>query len=145
VGAPEVPVGSYTQQLLTRAATKLGADFRRRVESRIVSRELNVRQVLAKVLLGEADAAVVYRSDAASARGKVLVVAIPPELKIVAEYPIALLTAAPHAALGQRWINLVRSPAGSAALRDAGFVTCPKANQKANQKTTPAATSAEPH
>jgi molybdate transport system substrate-binding protein len=161
VGAPEVPVGAYTQQLLTRAATKLGADFRRRVESRIVSREVNVRQVLAKVLLGEADAAVVYRSDAASARGKVLVVAIPPELNIVAEYPMAILTAAPHAALGQRWLNLVRSPAGSAALRDAGFVTCPNmhpktnpnTNPKTNPKTTskrtptttPTATSAAPH
>jgi molybdate transport system substrate-binding protein len=145
VGTPEVPVGSYTQQLLTRAAAKLGADFRTRVESRIVSRELNVRQVLAKVLLGEAAAAVVYRSDAASARGKVLVVAIPPELNVVAEYPIAILTAAPHAALAQRWINLVRSPAGSAALRDAGFVTCPNTNQKTTSATTPAAISAEPH
>jgi molybdate transport system substrate-binding protein len=141
VGAPEVPVGSYTQQLLTRAATKLGADFRRRVESRIVSRELNVRQVLAKVLLGEADAAMVYRSDAASARGKVLVVAIPPELNIVAEYPIAILRGAPQPALGQRWIDLVRSPAGSAVLREAGFVTCPNTT---TTPTTPTANSPAP-
>jgi molybdate transport system substrate-binding protein len=125
VGAPEVPVGSYTQQVLTRASARLGADFARRVETRIVSRELNVRQVLAKVLLGEADAGVVYRSDAATAGGKVSVVAIPAELNVIAEYPIAILTAAPHAELGRRWIELVRSPAGRAVLRDAGFMTCP--------------------
>lgn len=136
VGAPAVPVGSYTQQFLSKAAAKLGADFARRVEARIVSRELNVRQVLAKVLLGEADAGVVYRSDAATARGKVAVLAIPKELNIVAEYPIAILTAAPHAELGRRWIELARSPAGGAALRDAGFMTCPT-TPSATPSTTP--------
>jgi molybdate transport system substrate-binding protein len=125
VGAPDVPVGSYTQQILTRAAAKLGADFPERVDGKIVSRELNVRQVLAKVVLGEADAGVVYRSDAVTARGKVVVIPIPAELNVVAEYPIAVLAAAPHAELGRRWIELVKSPAGAAALREAGFMTCP--------------------
>lgn len=134
VGAPEVPVGSYTQQVLGKAAAKLGVDFARGVERRIVSRELNVRQVLAKVLLGEADAAVVYRSDAASTHGKVSVVSIPTELNIVAEYPIAILRAAPHAELGRRWIELARSPEGAAALRETGFITCP--TQTTTQITT---------
>ena len=125
VGAPDVPVGAYTKQLLTRAAAKLGADFPARIEARIVSRELNVRQVLAKVGLGEADAGFVYRSDAVTALGKVAIVPLPATVKVFAEYPIAVLAAAPHAELARRWIDLVKSPAGGAALRDAGFIPCP--------------------
>ena len=124
VGAPEVPVGAYTLQILQKAAGKLGADFAKRVEAKVVSRELNVRQVLAKVVLGEADAAIVYRSDARAAAGKVQVVAIPPELNVTAEYPIAALKAAPHAELARRFIALVESPVGVSALREAGFVPC---------------------
>ena len=64
--------------------------FRRASQAKVASRELNVRQVLAKVVLGEADAGVVYRSDAVSAAGKVQVLPIPPELNVTAEYPIAI-------------------------------------------------------
>ncbi len=67
-----------------------------RVQAKIVSRELNVRQVLAKIVLGEADAGVVYRSDAIAAKGKVVMVEIPAELNVTAAYPIATLKAAPH-------------------------------------------------
>jgi len=125
IGVPEVPIGAYTLEILNRAASKLGADFPERVQAKVVSREFNVRQVLAKVVLGEADAAVVYRSDTVRAAGKVAVVTIPPEMNVVAEYPIAALKAAPHADLARRWIELVTSPAGAAALREAGFVACP--------------------
>ena len=124
VGVPEVPIGRYTLQILAKASGKLGDDFRARVEAKIVSRELNVRQVLAKVVLGEADAGVVYRSDALTARGKVRVVEIPRALDVTAEYPIAALEAAPHADLARSFIDLVRSPVGVAALREAGFVPC---------------------
>jgi molybdate transport system substrate-binding protein len=125
IGAPEVPVGAYTLQILEKAAATLGADFPKRVQAKVASRELNVRQVLAKVVLGEADAGVVYRSDANAAAGKVAVVTIPPDLNVVAEYPIAALKAAPHPDLARRWIDLVKSPTGAAALREAGFVACP--------------------
>jgi molybdate transport system substrate-binding protein len=124
VGALEVPIGRYTRQILDKAGAKLGADFSQRVEARVVSRELNVRQVLAKVVLGEADAGFVYRSDALVAGAKVRVVEIPPELNVTAEYPIAALAAAPHADLARRFVALVRSPAGVATLREAGFVPC---------------------
>jgi molybdate transport system substrate-binding protein len=126
IGTPEVPIGSYTLQILDKAAAKLGADFPKRVQAKVASRELNVRQVLAKVALGEADAGVVYRSDAITARTKVEIVAIPPELNVVARYPIATLKAAPHPDLARRFIDLVTSREGAAALRDAGFSACPK-------------------
>jgi molybdate transport system substrate-binding protein len=125
VGTPEVPIGAYTLQILQKAAGKLGADFPKRVEARIVSRELNVRQVLAKVVLGEADAGVVYRSDALGARDKVQIVDIPRDVNVIAEYPIAVVKAAPQPELARRWVELVRSPAGATALREAGFVACP--------------------
>jgi len=125
VGAPEVPIGAYTLQILKKAEGRFGAGFAERVEARVVSRELNVRQVLAKVVLGEADAGVVYRSDAITVRDKVRVLPIPPELNVTARYPIAALKNAPSPELARQWIALVTSAAGAEGLRDAGFVPCP--------------------
>jgi len=51
VGTPEVPIGSYTVEILQKAAARLGADFAKQVEANVASRELNVRQILAKVAL----------------------------------------------------------------------------------------------
>jgi molybdate transport system substrate-binding protein len=125
VGAPEVPIGAYTAQILKKVAAKYGAALTAQIEAKVVSRELNVRQVLAKIVLGEADAGVVYRSDAIAAKGKVVVVEIPPEINVTAAYPIATLKGAPNPALAQAFIDLVRSPTGAAVLREAGFVPCP--------------------
>jgi len=125
VGAPEVPVGAYTGKMLENAARLYGADFRRRLDRHIVSRELNVRQVLAKVLMGEADAAIVYASDAVAARDKLRVVPLPTALNPVAEYPIAVVRGARHAQLARAFIELLNSPTGAGALRDAGFIACP--------------------
>ncbi len=125
VGAPQVPVGAYTGKMLDNAARTYGPDFRRRVDDHIVSRELNVRQVLAKVLLGEADAAIVYSSDAAAARGKVRVVPIPAALSPIAEYPIAVVRGARHAGSARAFIEFLKGPTGAAALHEAGFTACP--------------------
>src|SRR6185312_3844364 len=126
LGAPEVPIGAYAELVFRRAAALYGPDFPARVQARVVSRELNVRQVLAKVILGEADAAVVYASDAASARGKVRVVALPPAADVVAEYPIARVRGGAQPELARAFLDLLGGPAGAAALRDAGFVPCPR-------------------
>jgi len=126
VGTPEVPIGAYTLQILQKAAKSQGASFPERVQAKIASRELNVRQILAKVVLGEADAGIVYRSDAVAAAGKVQVVAIPPESNVTAEYPIAVVKKAPSPALARQWVDLVTSPAGAAILAESGFIPCPK-------------------
>jgi len=123
IGAPDVPIGRYTLQILDRAAATLGPDFRARVEARVVSRELNVRQVLAKLRLGEADAAVVYRTDARAAGAGVEEVAIPPEINVTAEYPIAIVARTPRPPLARAWLALVASAEGRAALRTRGFLT----------------------
>jgi molybdate transport system substrate-binding protein len=122
VAAPEVPIGGYTVQILERADRRYGGDFRREVEARIASKELNVRQVLAKVKLGEADAGIVYRTDVASAGAGVTALAIPGELNVVAEYPVAVLKAAPHPKLAEAWVELMTSPTGQRVFSDFGFL-----------------------
>jgi molybdate transport system substrate-binding protein len=120
-GAAEVPIGRYTLQILNKAGSRLGPSFRERVEAKVVSRELNVRQVLTKVGLGEAQAGFVYRTDARNAKD-VHVVAIPPELNVVAEYPIAILSNAAHPKLASEWLTFVLSSDGQRALREHGFL-----------------------
>jgi molybdate transport system substrate-binding protein len=127
IGVPDVPIGRYTLQILDNASKRLGGDFRARVEARVVSRELNVRQVLSKVTLGEADAAVVYMTDAATVCNDVAIVRIPPELNVIAEYPIATLEGAPHPELARAWVGLVLSEKGRLVLAKAAFVVSPSA------------------
>jgi molybdate transport system substrate-binding protein len=121
IGVPEVPIGAYTLRILDAASKKYGADFRSSVDAHVVSRELNVRQVLAKVGLGEADAAIVYRTDARAAEKTVEVIAIPAELNVVAEYPIAVLARGKTRALAKQFVDLVLSTRGREVLQRFGF------------------------
>lgn len=121
IGTPEVPIGRYTLQIFNKANEKLGKDFRKKLEANVVSRELNVKQVLAKVTLGEANAGIVYRTDALAAKGQVGILEIPAELNVIAQYPIAKVNDAAHPALAQAWLDLVLSPAGQKRLEAAGF------------------------
>ena len=125
IGTPEVPIGNYTLQILDKAGATLGKDFKERVLSRVVSRELNVRQVLAKVTLGEADAGVVYRTDAAVAKDKVEVIAIPPELNVTTAYPVAVLKNAPQGETAGAFMAFLLSPDGQKRLAAAGFSVAP--------------------
>lgn len=121
VGAAEVPIGRYTARILDNAAARLGADFRAGIEAKVVSRELNVRQVLAKVSLGEADAGVVYRTDVGAAAEQLAIVPIPGDLNVLVEYPIAVVAKTAHSRLARAWVDLVLSPGGRAVLSQAGF------------------------
>lgn len=121
LGAPEVPIGRYAVQILARASESLGANFNARVSGQVVSYELNVRQVLAKVALGEAQAGIVYRSDVGSSSEKLTVVTIPSAFNVVATYPIAPVKGRAHPLLSRAWIELVRSERGQRALTSAGF------------------------
>lgn len=121
VGVPESPIGAYTVRTFERAE-KAHPGFQKAVDAKIASRELNVRQVLGKVSLGEADAGVVYRTDALSARDRVEVVEIPPALNEVAEYTVAALTRAPQAALAEAFIAFLTGLEGRRALEAQGFL-----------------------
>lgn len=118
VGAPSVPIGRYTQSILEKA----GSEFRGRVRANVISEELHVRHVLAKISMGEADAGIVYRTDALSAADKVLVLPIPANLNVMAEYPIAILREAVNPLLAKSFFDLVLSERGQAILARSGFL-----------------------
>jgi len=120
---PEVPVGRYARAsvcLMGQDTADFGAGFVARVAGNVVSEEEDVRDVLAKVAIGEADAGIVYVSDAASAGDEVQVIAIPDALNVVASYPIAAVTGG-DAVLADAFIAYLLSPDGQATLADFGF------------------------
>ena len=122
IGSDNVPVGIYTRQLLERARTQLGEGFVATVRSHVVSEENNVRVVRAKIEMGEADAALVYSTDAASS-DRVRGLPIPKELNVRASYPIGALARSRHAAEAAQLIDYVLSPQGRQVLSRHGFVT----------------------
>jgi molybdate transport system substrate-binding protein len=122
--APEVPIGVYTQNMFDKMSQidVFGTAFKDRANANIVSREPNVRQVVAKVQLGEADAAVVYLSDVTpQSAPDLMTIAIPDDLNTLATYPTALVTSGPQVELGQAFIDLVMAPAGQAVLQKWNF------------------------
>jgi molybdate transport system substrate-binding protein len=123
VADANVPVGRYTAEALGKMARggAFGDDFEKRVAANVVSRETNVRAVLAKVALDEVDAGVVYATDAVTAAAKVVSLEIPDSLNVVAEYPIAVLAKSRVKDAAARFVALVLGPAGRAALAKRGF------------------------
>ena len=85
------------------------------------SREVDVKSVLGKLQLGEADAGLVYATDVRSSQGKVTALQVPHAEQNLNEYPIVALTGSGHPALAHDWVRLVLSPAGQKVLRQAGF------------------------
>jgi molybdate transport system substrate-binding protein len=124
LAAQEVPVGQYALDFLAKAAADGGVDagYEAAVLANVVSYEENARAVLAKVALGEADAGVVYTSDAAISAGEINQIAIPDSLNTVASYPIAVLSDSPNPELAQRFADYVLAPAGQQVLAEYGFI-----------------------
>ncbi|MFH8446499.1 molybdate ABC transporter substrate-binding protein [Streptomyces sp. NPDC018026] len=110
-----VPCGAAARKALTAAGLKLTP----------VSYEEDVKSALNKVVLKEADAAVVYRTDVRAAGDKVAGVEFPESAKAVNDYPITLLKDAPNADVGKAFIELVRSAEGQKVLTGAGFTAAP--------------------
>lgn len=113
-----VPVRQYTDEIVAT----FPADFQAQFYANLVSEEENVRQVSAKVALGEADAGIVYTSDVTpDIANQVLQIAIPDAQNVVATYPIAPLADAPAPTLAQSFIDFVLSEDGQAILAQWGF------------------------
>lgn len=124
VAGPEVPVGAYARTLLDDAAADpgFGSDFAERVLANVVSEEPNVRQVLAKVQLDEADAGIVYTSDVtADLADDVNAIEIPPGLSPVAAYPIAVTSDADDPVTAQAFIDFVLGREGQEIMSAHGF------------------------
>lgn len=120
---PDVPVGAYSRQALEALGRLEGypPSFARDALANLVSNEPNVRGVLTKVQLGEADAGVVYVTDAMVAGTEVRRIDFPEGVAPVARYPIAVTTRASNPAAAEAFVEFVRSPEGQRILADAGF------------------------
>ena len=124
IAQENVPVGRYTQQMLANlsAGTPHTATLLRMPYWQTCGRmELNVRQVFAKVALGEADAGVVYVSDVAAAPAAVVTLEIPAHANVIAEYPIVLLATGKEQELARRFLAFALSPAAQEILERAGL------------------------
>jgi molybdate transport system substrate-binding protein len=124
LAGPEVPAGRYARQVLNNLSTNpsLGQDFGGLVLSNVVSDEETVKAVVAKVLLGEADAGIVYTSDVTPAvADQVITLTIPAEYNVIADYPISVATDSYQPELAQEFINFVLSARGQAIMADHGF------------------------
>lgn len=124
IAAEAVPAGAYARQVLAAADARLGAGFGASVLARVVSEESNVRLARAKVELGEADAALVYRTDALGAPG-CRVLPVPEGLGPPPEYRLAVVGEAPPGGGADRFVAHVISPEGQAVLARHGFGGAP--------------------
>jgi molybdate transport system substrate-binding protein len=115
VAAPGVPVGSYTRQILKNMALTSVLD-------NVVSNETDVREVLAKVSLGEADAGFVYSTDARTVPGQVTVLKLPAWAQPKVQYGVCVVKSSANVAAAQAFIRTVLSKAGQAKLLAAGFL-----------------------
>jgi molybdate transport system substrate-binding protein len=120
LAAEDVPVGKYARQALDNLNELYGSGFKDAVMANVVSNEDNVKYVVTKVQLGEADAGIVYVSDAIAAPD-LHTIPIPAEYNVLATYPIAVLAQAPNADLGAEFISYVLSAEGRSTLEKWGF------------------------
>ena len=115
VAAAGVPVGDYTTKVL-RTLHLLTA-----VTKNIVSRETDVRSVLSKVALGEADAGFVYATDAKTVAGKVTVINLPARAQPNIRYAACVVSTTKHRAAARAFVNTLLGAPAQAKLRAAGF------------------------
>jgi len=118
-----VPITEYAAQMVGALAGLPGAprDFAAAVEANVVSREDNVRAVLAKVELGEGDAAIVYATDAAAAGDAVELIPLPGEANVPVTYAAVVLRDAPHREAAARFLAWLAGAEGQAVLARFGF------------------------
>jgi molybdate transport system substrate-binding protein len=114
VGAEGVPVGDYTRDVLA----DLGLS---NVLNQVVSEEENVKGVVSKVALGEADAGFVYATDAITADEKVTTIELPQNAQADVRYPVAVVEGTDQQAEAEEFVELLVSPEGRSALERAGF------------------------
>jgi molybdate transport system substrate-binding protein len=115
VAAPAVPVGGYTVQILKNMALS-------GVLQNVVSRESDVRDVLAKIALGEADAGFVYSTDARTVAGRVTVLKLPAWAQPKVQYGIAVVAKSPNRAAAQAFLAKLLAKPAQAKLIAAGFL-----------------------
>lgn len=136
LAVPEVPAGNYAQLFLQKAGadSSLGPAFGQAVLENVVSFEQNVRAVLSKIILGEADAGIVYQSDLHGVE-EAAAIDIPDQWNVAATYPIVSLGDARQPELAAEFVDFVLSPTGQEILVKYGFLP---ANPQAPSGAAPA-------
>ena len=114
IGQKGVPIGDYTRTILKN----LGLSS---VLSNVVSQETDVKNIVGKVVLGQADAGFVYLTDAKPVAGKVKVVRLPGWAQPKVRYEIAVVKASSNRAAAQAFVKRVLAKKGRTALAAAGF------------------------
>jgi molybdate transport system substrate-binding protein len=114
IGAEGVPIGDYTRSVLEKAG-------RADLLGRAVSEEEDVKGVVGKVTLGEAEAGFVYATDARAAGDDVRAIELPRSIQARIEYPIAIVRGSEHADAARDFLSSLFSPEGRRLLREAGF------------------------
>lgn len=112
LAAPGVPAGRYAAAAFARAEVPVPP----------ASEEVDVKAVVGKVALGEADAGVVYATDIEAGGSRVAGIAIPPAENVLAEYPVAAVRHAAHPAAARRFVAALLSPEGQRLLARHRFV-----------------------
>lgn len=125
IGDTTVPIGNYTRTFLKSITNSTSdfADFQTKFMSNVVSQESVVTNIVTKVSLGEADAGIVYTTDAHTAGSKVVQVPIPESYNVIAVYPIGMLASATHPTEATGFINYVMSADGQSVMSKYGFFT----------------------
>ena len=126
LAAPQVPAGKYARAALAAMAhdAAFGPHFLARAMANVASNETDVKAVVAKVVLGEADAGVVYVTDiTAQVVPRVHTIAIPARFNQIAQYPIAVVKGSRNPALAHTFVAYVLSPAGQSVLQRSGFLS----------------------
>lgn len=121
LAAEDVPAGKYARQALKNLDAANGANYDSEVLANLVSNETDVRQVVTKISLGEADAGIAYRSDIVAAPS-LKTIPIPDEFNVTADYPIAPILKSTHPQLAAAFIQYVLSADGQATLQKWGFI-----------------------
>jgi molybdate transport system substrate-binding protein len=116
VAGSGVPVGSYTLQILKNMNLSTA------VLANVVSQETDVREVLSKVALGEADAGFVYSTDARTVPGQVTVIKVPAWAQPKVQYGVCVVAGSSDKVDAQTFVNRLLSKAGQAKLLAAGFL-----------------------
>ena len=116
LAAPEVPVGKYARRFIANADTR-SPGYAAAVTERTKTLELDVAHVVVRVRMGEVDAGITYRTDTTAGT---FAIAIPDDLDVAADYPIAVVNATRNAAAAEAFVEAVLGP-GQATLSGRGF------------------------
>jgi molybdate transport system substrate-binding protein len=121
VAVVDTPIGKVTLDLLDKVEKQIGAGYKTKVVANVVSNEAGVKPIVSKIKLGEADAGIVYVTDAVSAP-ELKTIAIPPELNMIMQLNVAPLAKAAQPEQAAAFTAYLMSPEGQATLKKWGFL-----------------------